>query len=267
MADATSTFQAMLGHVVPCSLVVFRVAGLFAMTPLLASTAAPMRYRALLAMMLGVAAYPLLRVDVRAVPDDTFSVAAAIAGEALVGLAIGAIGALPVLLLEMSGLVAGTTMGMGLARVYNPESDADVDVMGQLIFYIGMGVFFAVGGIDSLYQAVLVSFDRLPPGTIRPADAPLETFVGVLSSGFELAFRVSLPVVGIILLLIVVLGVLGKTIPALNMMSVGFTIKIICGFAMLTMGIYAARQPITLGVEGAINAAQRWVADMEARHG
>jgi flagellar biosynthetic protein FliR len=267
MADAMHNFQSMLQHAVPCCMVIFRVAGLFVMTPLLASTAAPMRFRAMLAVMVGVAAYPMLKVDVSAVPDDTFSAAAAIAGEAFVGLAVGAIGAVPVLLMEMSGIVAGTTMGMGLARVYNPESDTESDVMGQLLFFIGMGIFLSAGGIDSLYATVLASFERLPVGTISPADAPLETFVAVLASGFELAFRVSLPVVGIVLLLIVVLGVLGKTIPAINMMSVGFTIKVLCGIAMLAMGLYAAREPITQGVEGALGAAHRWIAAMESRHG
>lgn len=267
MSHALSNFEGMLEHAVPCTLVVFRVAGLFVMTPLLASTAAPVRFRALLAAMLGIAAYPMLKVDVGAVPDDIFGVAAAVAGEMFVGLAVGAIGALPVLLMEMSGIVAGTSMGMGLARVYSPESDSDVDVMGQLLFFVAMGIFLSVGGIDSLYSAVLGSFERLPPGTISPAHAPLETFVGVLSSGFELAFRVSLPVVGIVLLLIVVLGVLGKTIPAINVMSVGFTIKIMCGIAMLAMGLYAARQPITDTVDGAVNAAGRWIAGMEVPRG
>ncbi|HEX2839056.1 MAG TPA: flagellar biosynthetic protein FliR [Phycisphaerales bacterium] len=267
MADSLSSFTSILHHTVPWTLVVFRVAGLFVLTPLLASTGTPMRFRAMLAMMLGAAAYPMLDVDVRAVPDDIFGVAAAVAGEAFIGLAIGAIGALPVLLLEMSGLVAGMTMGMGLARVYNPESDTETDVMGQLIFFIGMGIFLSLGGIDSLYAAVLASFERMPPGTISPAHAPLDALVAVLASGFELAFRVSLPVVGIVLLLIVVLGVLGKTIPAFNMMSVGFTFKLMGGIAMLAMGIYAAREPITVGVEDAINAAQRWVAGMEAPHG
>ncbi len=267
MANSLNSFEAMLPHAVPCALVVFRVAGLFLMTPLLASTAAPMRYRALLAAMLGIAAYPMLKVDVRAVPDDTFGVAAAVAGEAFVGLAVGAIGALPVLLMDMAGVVSGTAMGMGLSRVYNPETDTDVDVMGQMLFFVSMGIFLSVGGIDSLYGTVLASFEKLPPGTVSPAHAPLETFVGVLSSGFELAFRVSLPVVGIVLLLIVVLGVLGKTIPAINVMSVGFTVKIMCGLAMLAMGLYAARGPITEGVEGAVGAAQRWVGGLEAPRG
>lgn len=140
--------------------------------------------------------------------------------------------------------------------------------MGQLIFFIGMGTSCRWAGIDSLYAAVLASFERMPPGTISPAHAPLDAFVAVLASGFELAFRVSLPVVGIVLLLIVVLGVLGKTIPAFNMMSVGFTFKLMGGIAMLAMGIYARHASLSpWALRMPSTPCSAGVAGMEAPYG
>ncbi len=264
MPPALSNFQSLVGLAVPWSLVVFRVAGLFLMTPLLTSVMIPMRFKALLAVMLSAAAYPMLHVTVRDIPTDTFGVAGLIAGEILIGFSIGAIAAIPLVMLEMSGVFAGTSMGLGLSRVYSADTETDTDVLGQLLFFLGMSIFLAVGGLESLFSAILSSFDRIPPGSISAAQAPLDTFVAVLASGFEMGFRVSAPVVGIVLLLIVILGVLGKAIPQINTMSVGFTVKIMCGIAMLALGVYAIRQPISQAIDGSLLSVSGWITSFGA---
>ena len=210
MPPALSNFEALIQHAVPWTLVVFRTAGLFAMTPLLSSVLVPARYKALLSVMLAAAAYPMLRVGapVGPIATDAFGIAGLVAGEALIGFSIGAIAAIPLLMLEMAGVLAGTSMGLGLARVYSMEADGDTDVLGQMLFFIGASIFLAVGGLESLFMAVLASFEHIPPGSIGAGNAPLDTLVAVLASGFEMGFRVSLPVVGIVMLLIVILGVL-----------------------------------------------------------
>lgn len=251
---------AILGHAVPFALVLFRLAGLFVMAPLLTSVVVPMRHKALLAMMLAAATYPvvLTRVAIPAAADLPALVPMLLA-EAMIGLVVGALASLPLLCVEMSGVIAGHTMGFGLARVYNPEADLDADVLGQLLMYIATGVFIAAGGLEQLFAGVLRSFDRVPLGTFASGKAPLDLFVGVLGSGLELALRVAAPVVGICLLLIVALGVVGKTLPALNIMTVGFTIKLVVGILIVVLALHAIRDAVGEHVGGALAQVRGWI--------
>lgn len=254
-----NTVQPLLNHVVPWTLVVFRVAGLFALTPLLTSAMIPRRFKALLAAMLGSAAYPLLARELPAVPQtDIFGLVPMILAEIFVGFAMGAIAAIPLLMMELAGVLGGTTMGLGIAKVYNPESDFDVDLLGQLLFFIATSIFLATGGLEGLFRAVLASFDRVPLGVWQSESQPIGVFLGVLNSGFELGLRVAAPIVAIIFAIIIVLGVLGKTMPQLNVMSVGFSIKLLAGLGVLAWSLYAIREPLTQEIDHGLRQAAHW---------
>jgi flagellar biosynthesis protein FliR len=193
---------------------------------------------------------------------DLFGLVPLIITESLIGVAIGGIAAIPLLSLEMAGIIAGQNMGLGLAKVYNPEADFETDILGQLIYYIGAGIFVAAGGLEKLFCGVIDSFRNVPLGGFTVSKTPLDLFVGTLSSGFELAIRVSAPVTGIVLMIVIVLGVIGKTMPQLNVMSVGFAIKIIAGLLMFTFALYAVRDAVGDEVTRVLSDIGLWVRSL-----
>lgn len=258
--DTNADIQPLLAHVVPWVLVMFRLAGVFLMAPIVTSVNIPRLYKALMIVMLSAAVYPIVKTSLVApVRVDLWGLVPMIVGESLIGLAMGAIAALPLMSLEMSGVLMGQSMGLGLARVYNPESDADADVLGQFLYYVGGGIFVALGGLERLVGGIIESFARVPLGGFASDRTPLDLFVGTLASGFELAIRVAAPVTGIVLLLVIVIGVMGKTMPQINVMSVGFAIKIIAGLTMLALALYAVGHAVGDEVVSALDGALRWV--------
>lgn len=239
MTDAPD-ITPLLAHVVPYTLVLFRLAGVFLAAPMLTSAMIPRKHRALIAAMLAASIYPGVAGSLRAPASvDLFGLVPLVLGEGLIGFAIGAIAALPLAAMELAGAICGHEMGFGLARVYNPETDADTELLGQLLYYIAFGAFLAMGGFEAIFATLLATFSRIPVGGFGASDTPLDLFVGVLQGGFDLALRVSAPVTGIVLLIAIVLGVIGKTVPQINVLSIGFTIKIMGGLIMLALSIYA----------------------------
>ncbi len=258
-----SDLKPLLAHVVPFTLVMFRLAGLFLLAPTISSALIPGRYKALLTAMMAASAYPLVASGLN--PPEVITLmdlVPLIASEALIGLCIGAIAALPLLSIEMSGVIMGQSMGFGLAQVYNPESNADSEVLGQLLFYIAAGVFAAVGGVDQLFGGILKSFHTLPIGAFGMNQAPMELFIRTLTSGMELALRVSLPVVAISFLLMIVLGIVGKTMPQLNIMSVGFTFKILAGLGILVFATTALYEATGDEIVRVLSQTLRWLSGL-----
>ena len=263
MDRALSSWLQLVGNTQPFMLVFFRVLGLFLAAPLVSSVLVPQRYKALLALMLSAAIYPMLRVRAPAFFDaggevTLFQLAGLVAVEMLIGLAIGLLASTPLAALEMSGVIMGHQMGLGLAKVYNPEADYDMDVLGQLLFYVATGVFFAMGGLDLLVRGLLRTFEVTPLGGLHASDAPLDMLLGVLKASFELAMRVSTPVAGIILLLIIVFAAVGKTMPQINIMSVGFAIKIVCGMLILSAAVYAIQGAAAETITRTIHQVLDW---------
>lgn len=229
--------ELVLSNLVPFMLVAFRLAGLFLATPMLSSTMVPHRLKPFLVLALAAAVYPL--TPAWAVPDSltVVSLIPMIVGETLIGFVIGLLASLPLIAAETCGIIVGQQMGFGLAKVYSPEYDAETDVLGQALFFVVFAAFLAMGGLESIFRALVSTFERVGPGGIGIAQAPVQTLVGIGTSGLELAMRMSLPVVAAILLLVVVFAVISKTMPAINIMSVGFTVKVLAGLTVLALAL------------------------------
>src|ERR1041384_3887641 len=104
--EANADIQPLLDHAVPWVLVMFRLAGLFFMTPVVTSVNIPRQYKALLIVMLSAAVYPMVRAGLAfPVRVDVWGLVPLILSESLIGLAIGAIAAIPLMSLEMSGVL------------------------------------------------------------------------------------------------------------------------------------------------------------------
>lgn len=262
MEKTSPAILELLSQWAPFLLTVFRLAGLFIFAPVLASTMVPARYRVLLVFMLGIALHPTVspRIPEGFFPIDVVGAVPLLIREALIGFVVGVIAAIPMLSLEMSGVIAGQQMGLGLNRVYNPDTDTDSDVLGQMLYTIALGGFLACGGLEALGASVIDSFRTIPLGGLDPAMLPVDVIAAALTSGFELAIRVTTPVSGAVLLMTILLGVIGKTMPQINIMSVGFTFKIIAGLGALVAGIYAVGDATGGAMDDALRTVQAWVA-------
>lgn len=257
--------EPLVAQAVPWLLVVARVAGLFVFAPMLASVTLPMRARALIAAAMGLAAAPMVIgsgwVDVR---PDFVSLPFLLLSELMIGLTMGLIAVVPLLALDLAGVLMGHQMGLNLARVYNPETDAEVDAIGQLLFFVGFAAFVAVGGLESLFLSLLATFDRVPLGGFGVGMLPLDMLIGVLGSGLEFAVRVAAPVWGVVGAVLVVMGLLGKFVPQISTMTVGFMLKIIVGILVLAASMHIIGEVSVDSMRQTSRDVSGWVGSLGA---
>ncbi len=246
-------------HVGPFCLTLFRLSGVFLVAPILASTMIPAMARALLVAALAAAVYPNLpAVQQKPIDLDLLTLGWAVAGETLIGFCIGLLMMMPLAAVQLSGMLMGYQMGFGLAQVYNPALEADTDILGDLLSYLALGVFLTIGGLESLFIATARTFSAVPLGTALGGVTPVELITGVLGAGFELAIRVSLPVMGIILIETIATAFLAKTMPQLNIMSIGFALKIVLGLGAIVAGLGSMHTAIADHVGEVARAVMTW---------
>lgn len=260
------SLESILPHVIPFGLVLVRLAGVFMLAPMLPSSIIPMRYKALLVMMMSAAMYPFLPVKLLDPAGlDLAAIAPMIVSETMIGFSVGLLASIPIQAMEMSGVLMGQQVGFGLARVYNPEADIETDILGQLLVYIASGVFFATGGAEQMFLAMGSSFERVPIGGFTSSMLPLDLLTGIIGASFELAIRVAAPLTGITLLLVIVFGAIGKTMPQVNIMSVGFGIKIVIGLFVLLGAVYGIRAAVGDEVSRVLDEVWGWIEGLDVR--
>lgn len=249
----------MLDHVGPFLMCLFRLSGLFLFAPVLGSPAIPGRVRALLCASFALAIYPTLPpASMAPVEFNGVMLAWGVASETMIGLIIGLLAALPMYAVQLGGLLVGHQVGVGLANVYNPALDTEADVIGQFLLYLALAVFVAIGGLEAMFIALGATFAHIPLGGFAATDAPLDLFVGLTASGFEIALRIAAPVLCIVLAETLAAGFLMKTIPQINVMSIGFAVKIVIAIVALIGSLGAIQTTAADDIQQTLHAMLEW---------
>lgn len=217
-------------------LVLARSAGLVLGVPMLASETIPSVVKVWLSVTLALVVFPLAAP---LLPQSlTLSQAAAgMVGELMIGLILGLAASVVFLAAEVAGKMISHQSGLALGQVYNPISDTTSTELDQIWFFATLMIFMALRGHIAVVDVLLNSFRQVPP-MMMPVDAALADFLAGLMRGvFEVALRLAGPAILALLLSSLVMGVLTKTMPQLNVLSVGFSIKIATAVIMVGVTI------------------------------
>ncbi len=250
----------LMRHAVLFMLVTARVGGLLLFTPVLASNSVPFSLRAMLVAVLSVAIYPLVPAGAAdGIVVEPVLLLPVVASEALIGLAIGLLAMIPIVSVQLAGLMIGQQMGLGLANIFNPAIDTETTILGQMMLFIAIAIFLTLGGLEFAFEGVARSLAHTPPGVAMRIDPPLELLLGLLASGFELAVRIAAPVLCIIMLETVATAFMMKTMPQLNVLSIGFATKTVLGIGALIVSLVVAERVIGESMEEAFVGILRWI--------
>jgi flagellar biosynthetic protein FliR len=216
-------------------LVFFRLAGMMLFAPLFGSARLPRRVRAMLVLVLALGVTPgVPHVDL---PGSTWQLAAAIGGEMAFGLAMGMALSLVFVAAQWAGELIGQQMGINLGGVFDPQFGGSGSVLGELYFMLTLVVFLTIDGHHAMLQGVRDSFDALPLLTVGIDRGLFDTIAGLLSGATVLAIRLAAPMLVTMLIVDLVLGLIGKTMPQMNVMSAGLTLRSVVGMVIVIVGL------------------------------
>src|SRR5579872_2215133 len=217
-------------------LVLFRIAGMMIWAPLLGSAQIPRQLKAMIACVLAAAITPTLSVSV-AIPESPWTLALAIGGEIIFGAAIGMILSFVFVAAQWGGEMIGQQMGLNLGQTLNPQYSGGGSVVGDLYFFLTLLVFFSIGGHMALVKGVFDSFSKLPLLSVSMNRPLLETMISVFQGAMVLAMQLAAPMLITMLVVDMVLGFVGKTVPQLNIMTAGISVRALVGMMVLIVGL------------------------------
>jgi flagellar biosynthetic protein FliR len=220
--------------------VLARVGGLTLATPALGARSAPKYFRLLLAVAIALMVTPVFWELTLPRIDHIFQLLIPLGREAVLGLLMGL--ALLVLIagIKAAGQAIGQMNGMSLAQVIDPDTGAQSPVFGQLFALVATGVFLITGGHRQLLTALLDTFRWMPPGHVGFSTGLITTLTEVVGQSFLLAVRVAAPVLLALLLSTLILAMIGRALPQLNVLAVGLGLNSMIAMATLALSLVAA---------------------------
>jgi flagellar biosynthesis protein FliR len=227
-------------------LVVFRLAGMMLAAPFFGSARIPRRVK--LACALVIAAGITGHVPRPALPDSAWMLAVGIGGEMVFGLAIGTALSFTFIAVNWAGEIIGQQLGFSMGAVFDPQFGQSQSVVGDLYFMLTLVIFLIAGGHRTFLRGVFDSFSALPLLSLGMDMNLLDLVTGLLTSALGMAIRLAGPTLVTMLVVDVVLGFLGRTVPQINVMTAGVTVRSLVGLIVLAAGMAVTSEVIRDGM-------------------
>jgi flagellar biosynthetic protein FliR len=181
--------------------------------------------------------FPALGLSPPAVSPDVFSLAAAAAGEVLIGLLAGVAIRLVFEGVQLAGELAGYQMGLAIAEVIDPASEDQVAILAQFTSLLATLVFLLLNGHHLFIRTLVESFQLVPPFGFHAAAPVLERLVRLTAEAFVIGIKAGAPVIVALLLTTVAFGLVARTVPQMNIFVVSMPVNIAVGLLFFGLSL------------------------------
>ncbi|MBP1550200.1 MAG: flagellar biosynthetic protein FliR [Oscillospiraceae bacterium] len=214
-------------------LVFARILSIFAFTPLLSRRNVPVMVRVILSIFITMIVIMVVQPD----PIDSGTQAGIylmmLLREVFIGLTLGFITNMFFNTVQVAGEIMDMQSGLGMAKVFDPETNAQISIMGSIISFMMYLYFFATNAHMSYIHLFVISFDALPIGAEGFNPDLGYNIVSYMSVLFATVIKLAMPIIASAFVLEFCIGMLMKSVPQIQIMIVNIQLKVAVGFMML----------------------------------
>lgn len=217
-------------------LVLVRVACFMSIAPIFGHNSLNTRMRVSISFFVALILYQVVEVPL---PEyqDVLGYSVLVLEEALVGLLIGFVAGLSLKTLAIAGEFIDREIGFSMATTFD-ISQGQITITANLYDKIVCLVIMITNLHYYILSAAAQSFELVPIGRIILNPSAIYTsMLSFLAEMFVIGFRIAMPVFLGATMLNIILGVLAKSSPQMNMFAIGMQLKVFVGLLLLSICI------------------------------
>jgi flagellar biosynthetic protein FliR len=209
------------------------VAGIFAATPILGGKGTPMRVKAGIVLVMTLVLFPVLRGNLPALPHDSISLGILVVRETLIGITLGLVSQAIFAAVELCGQIVGIQIGFSMVNLFDPAMGSQISIISVFQSLLATLLFLSLGAHHIFLRAITESYQLLPLGNWHTSAPLLEFITGIISGVFVLGIKLAAPVMVSLLAATVVLGIMARIFPQMNVFIISMPLNIGIGFLIL----------------------------------
>jgi len=212
-----------------------RVAGFIGAIPVYLGAQTPARIKVALVFAISLVLFPVLSPGL---PEISFNPTSSLLfslSETLLGLMLGLMSRLIFTTVEFGGTIIGYQMGFAAANVFDPQNENQISLISQFQNVFAILIFLALDGHHIFIKTAAKSYQLLPPGNLDLSGEAIPYLMELTSRMFSLGVQFSAPVLAVLLLSGLILGVLARVFPQLNVFLLSFPLNIGISFLVIAL--------------------------------
>ncbi len=213
----------------------FRISLILFVLPFFGGEGTPVPVKAALCLVLALALFPSLQFSGVKFPAHPFNIVLMLAGELVLGLVLGLVVMFIFAAVRTGGQLIGFQMGFSMVNVMDPDTGASESVTSHFLNMVVLLTFLSLNGHLMLLQVLVDSFTLVPPGGLFLSPALTKGVLELSGQMFSLGIKVAAPVVASLFLVDLALALVSRAAPQMNILMLGFPLKITVGFLFLSL--------------------------------
>jgi flagellar biosynthesis protein FliR len=217
--------------------VLSRIGPMLTLMPPLQGATIPMRVKAITVLMIAVGFTPIVMEYSTPIPSSLIGMAISVAKELLLGLLFGSAASIIVGSLQIGGQIISSLASLDVAQAADPTTEETITVVSQLLTWVAMLLFLTLGAHRVVVGACLDSFATYPAGGVLTEERWLLHLHELIGHSLSVGLRAAGPPAIALLLANFVTALIGRTLPQLNIMAIGFNLNVTILLIMLVLSI------------------------------
>ncbi|MCX7760788.1 MAG: flagellar biosynthetic protein FliR [Hydrogenothermaceae bacterium] len=220
---------------VAISLVFSRIIAFFMAFPILTANLIPLNVRILLVVSFSFIAMLHYDIAISVREIDLIVFTLLILKEMFIGFSMGIVVLIFLSIFMYAAEVISYFMGLTVVNIFNPAfgQTSILSTFFLLLFYL---LFFITGAYQVVIGSLYKSFEIIPIDKIGYNDAILPYIISKSADIFKLGFQISFPFMLVLIVFNVVLALINRLIPQINVFFIGLPAQILIGFLALVFG-------------------------------
>jgi len=225
-----------------------RALALMTSLPVFSQRSVPMRVKVALAFFIALASQASLPA-MPVVPLDSALAWIVVLQQVLIGVSLGFAVRVVFAAVEFAGEIIGLQMGLNFAGFFDPVTASQGTASGRFFGTMVAFLFIIINGHLAIIAALIKSFSAFPVGpepfaflrAVQPHVWGAEVFA--------IGLWIALPLVGMLLFVNLVLGVISRVAPQINIFAIGFPVTLGVGLIGMLLTLPLLQQPFTMALE------------------
>ncbi len=228
--------ELMIAKLLGFVLVLTRISAFFLVVPVFGWKTIPVRIKVAMTLLIAVFFSMIAPSSINAGEVSSVTAALLIAYEATYGLALGLMVAMLFAPVKLGGRIIERQMGLAMAEVLDPMTGDRAQPLGLMIETIFVVLFLSANGHHLFLMAISRSYETFPVGTVPTVSVLVSGVTKAGSTMLVLGLKLAAPILAAFLLLMVVLAVLARIMPGMNILFISLPLRV--GMGMLMMAIF-----------------------------
>ena len=213
-------------------MVLTRISAFFLVVPVFSWKTIPVRVKVAMTVLIAIFFSMITPFAIDSKHVSVLEAVLLLTNEASYGLALGLVVVVIFSVVKFSGRIIERQIGLAMAQVLDPLTGERAQPLSMLLEMIFIILFLSANGHHLFLLIISRSYEAFPAGSIPTVSVLVEGIIRAGSTMLVASLRLAAPILAAFLVLMVVLAVLARIVPEMNILFISLPLRVGLGLLM-----------------------------------